>query len=440
MYIKLALRNAVRSMPDYLLYMFTMIMLLSIMFVSNYLALVGNVEGGFRTGSLPFLISMILTVLVGYTDSFMVKQRSKEFASYLLLGMEKKKLLGMFLLEVFLIGTLCFLVSAMIGSGICFLLCGGEVFFSVFGNSGIRSFVCFLGVELLTMYCICRQLKHLEIRDLMSEKKRSEQPEDTRNYRLCRGIVYISAISFMSMLCGIAILPEKLMSPLISLISVPLFLFIFSFYRYFFQRLIQKRQEKWEKLYKGDRLYLTAEMTSAAKSNAVLNGIFCSCFLFSAGAFLFGDYLLRTRSMPGSEEKQWWMGFLQISICIIFMLLFFFILSTRQMIDIKKQIKELEMIYFMGKDREQLQRLLKKQVIIKLSIPVILSLGLLIVCLPIVDYRMNLVLAPEMNHFFVESAGKFLMCFCALYLCYYHLVCYLQKRYLVRQIFQRNKG
>lgn len=35
--------------------------------------------------------------LVGYIDTFMLKQRAKEFASYLLLGMEKRRLTRLFL-------------------------------------------------------------------------------------------------------------------------------------------------------------------------------------------------------------------------------------------------------------------------------------------------------------------------------------------------------
>jgi len=36
------------------------------------------------------LITIIQIVLMGYIDTFMLKQRAKEFANYLLLGMRKK--------------------------------------------------------------------------------------------------------------------------------------------------------------------------------------------------------------------------------------------------------------------------------------------------------------------------------------------------------------
>lgn len=42
MYLKLALRNAKRSMADYLLYIFSMVVLSSIIYSSNFLANLGG--------------------------------------------------------------------------------------------------------------------------------------------------------------------------------------------------------------------------------------------------------------------------------------------------------------------------------------------------------------------------------------------------------------
>ena len=117
MYFKLSIRNAKRSIVNYLLYITTMTILLSIMEVSNCIAIVGK-QVGFQTISLPILITLLLVILVGYIDSFMLKQRAKEFANYLLLGMEKRKLSFMFLCEFLIIGIACFIVGVLIGFGI----------------------------------------------------------------------------------------------------------------------------------------------------------------------------------------------------------------------------------------------------------------------------------------------------------------------------------
>ena len=99
-----------------------MTILLSIMEVSNCIAIVGK-QVGFQTISLPILITLLLVILVGYIDSFMLKQRAKEFANYLLLGMEKSKLSFMFLCEFLIIGIACFIAGVLIGFGIYAALC-----------------------------------------------------------------------------------------------------------------------------------------------------------------------------------------------------------------------------------------------------------------------------------------------------------------------------
>lgn len=117
MYLKLSIRNAKRSFINYLLYVVTMTMLLAIIEVSNCITIIGE-SAGFQVISLPLLIAAIQIVLVGYIDIFMLKQRAKEFASYLLLGMGKKRLTRLFLCEVLLIGFCCYIAGTTIGFSI----------------------------------------------------------------------------------------------------------------------------------------------------------------------------------------------------------------------------------------------------------------------------------------------------------------------------------
>ena len=114
MYLKLSIRNARRSFINYLLYAAAMTVLLAIIEVSNCITIVGG-SAGFQVISLPLLIAVIQIVLVGYIDTFMLKQRAKELASYLLLGMERKRLIRLFLCEVLLIGFCCCLAGTTLG-------------------------------------------------------------------------------------------------------------------------------------------------------------------------------------------------------------------------------------------------------------------------------------------------------------------------------------
>ena len=117
MYLKLSIRNARRSFINYLLYVVTMTVLLAVIEVSNCITVIGE-SAGFQVVSLPLLIAAIQIVLVGYIDFFLLKQRAKEFASYLLLGMEKKRLTRLFLCEILLIGFCCYIAGTTIGFSI----------------------------------------------------------------------------------------------------------------------------------------------------------------------------------------------------------------------------------------------------------------------------------------------------------------------------------
>lgn len=159
MYLKLAVRNARRSVMDYLLYMVTMIVLLSIIYISNCIALWGNIQAKFQTASLPLLIVLIMVFLMSYINNFMIKQRAKEFATYLLLGMKKEKLAAMFACEIAVIGLICFAAGILLGIlsyDFCFCYLGGlgdEGFSAeIIGKSILYSFGYFCIIELLSMF------------------------------------------------------------------------------------------------------------------------------------------------------------------------------------------------------------------------------------------------------------------------------------------------
>lgn len=70
----------------------------------------------FQTASLPLLIVVILVLLVGVLNRFIVAQRAQELAVYLLMGMEKSRLISLFLLELFGIGIVCCSIGIFLGA------------------------------------------------------------------------------------------------------------------------------------------------------------------------------------------------------------------------------------------------------------------------------------------------------------------------------------
>ena len=122
------------------------------------------------------------------------------------------------------------------------------------------------------------------------------------------------------------------------------------------------------------------------------------------------------------------MGFLQISICVIFMIIYFSVLSLLQIIDLKRETRNMRLLFHMGKNQSDLKYLTCTQVLIKLFMPMTMSLIILWTAAPFVNYKLNFIL-PVHNHLF-KAMGGFMVCFFVLYLCYFGVVYLINMRYI----------
>lgn len=95
---KLSFRNAKRSVKDYLVYIITMTIISSLMFAFNGLLFSASVRDLLNEvtsiavfiGLATFFVVVIVIWLTKYIINFMLERRSKEFGTYLLIGMDKK--------------------------------------------------------------------------------------------------------------------------------------------------------------------------------------------------------------------------------------------------------------------------------------------------------------------------------------------------------------
>lgn len=438
MYLKLALRNARRSISDYLLYIFTMIILTSIMCLSNCIAVFGNVQIGFETASLPLLIAIIMVILILYINIFMIKQRAKEFATYSLLGMDKNRLSVMYISEISVIGAICFVFGVLIGISI-YKVCIFPVFhisenqitsaFALMIKSIWKTFVYFCFVEFVAALFMKRKICNLQISDLMKEKNRNQKIVGNR-HRLWITVFVCSILTFAVMLIAIAFISDILSSVSISLIALPMFLSVIAFYKCFFSFMASKRISKSDMLYKDTAIYSIAEMTTGIKTSSTMNSVFCSCLLCSACSFVFGVLLLNENMVIFSHSEQQWMGFIQISLCVIFIVIYFSILSLLQVVELKQQVKKIKILFYIGKSQSEIKSLIKTQTLAKLFLPTSMCFILMVIGMPFMNYKLNKVLAVTMNNEVLKACGLFIVCFVALYICYYQLVYLIIKKYI----------
>jgi len=150
-------------------------------------------------------------------------------------------------------------------------------------------------------------------------------------------------------------------------------------------------------------------MTSGSKNDANVNTIFCISFIFLAGSFVFGTFLLNPDICIFEQPEQQWMGFLQI-------------------IDLKREARNMRLLFHMGKNQSDLKHLICTQVLIKLLMPILMSFIILWTATPFVNYKINSIL-PVHNHLFKAVIG-FMACFFVLYLCHFGVVYMVNMRYI----------
>ncbi len=435
MYLKLSIRNARRSFINYLLYAAAMTVLLAIIEVSDCIAIIGE-SAGFQAISLPLLIAVIQIVLVGYIDTFMLKQRAKEFANYLLLGMEKKRLTRLFLCEVLLIGFFCYLAGTTIGFAVYGFWYFREPLHEMdhwgflYGKSMFYTFMFFGFIETVCSFRLRKRLSKLKIRELMYEKNRSQGIKNIGNYKKWGIIFLLCFLCLIGCICGIVFLPEVYLVYPVSAAAIPLILSVFAFYKWVFGCLYAKRRMKSVKMYQKDILYITSNITSGFKTSAIINTVFCVCFLFSACSFITGILMLQPEFQLFDTAMQRWMGASQICICIVFLVIYFSILSLQQIIEVRQNSKSNQILHYLGKSNKQIERLMNQQTAIKLTAPMIMALLILLFCIPLLNGKMNLILPASLNNILLKLAGEFGACIIIFYICYFGIVNAMSKRYI----------
>lgn len=128
MLFKISLKNIRKSLKDYTVYFFTLILGVAIFYVFNaidsqsvmldvrenmmdIIKLMNNMLSG-----VSVFVSCILGFLIIYASRFLIKRRNKEFGIYLTLGMSKRKISAILFFETLVIGIVSLVAGLVIGT------------------------------------------------------------------------------------------------------------------------------------------------------------------------------------------------------------------------------------------------------------------------------------------------------------------------------------
>lgn len=189
---KLALRNAKRSFRDYLIYLLTMVFTAALMFSFDSMIFSDDVKKlcaeagmmGAMLGLATFFIVLIMIWLVHYMMKFMSEKRSREFATYLLLGFHKKQIARLFLKEMLLLGLAAFFIGLLPGlflqqviTTLIYAIVQADYTIHIQWNAATFFMTAgiFFGSYVLAMFRSNRRFKKMNIREMMYLDRQNEE-------------------------------------------------------------------------------------------------------------------------------------------------------------------------------------------------------------------------------------------------------------------------
>ena len=253
MLFKLSLSNAKRSIKDYLIYIVTITISFSLMFSFNLISNskdildLADMMKNFRIAVIfvSLIVSFVLGFLINYMVKFIFKRRSREFGLYLLLGISKKDITKMFIIENLILGFISLIISFFVGILLSTII--SSIILNIFNapymvklpTNYLEPFLLSLGyfilIYLVVLLLIKRRIKRLKIHDLLyldsfNEKNNLTKKKSITTFIISLIFIILGLIIFNNEFKGIGIEPNTLLVLLsIIMLIVGIYLFISSF-------------------------------------------------------------------------------------------------------------------------------------------------------------------------------------------------------------------
>lgn len=218
MLFKLSIKNITKSIKDYAIYFFTLVLGVAIFYVFNAIdsqTVMLNVSSSTSEiirlmttilGGVSVFVSFILGFLIIYASRFLIKRRSKEFGIYLTLGMSKRKISLILFFETLIIGVISLGVGLALGivlSQLMSILVANmfeadltKFQFTFSSSAALKTLLYFSIMYLIVMIFNTIIVNKCKLIDLLHGNKKSEKVK-LKNPIICT-IVFIIAVIALS--------------------------------------------------------------------------------------------------------------------------------------------------------------------------------------------------------------------------------------------------
>ncbi len=309
---KLAVRNVRRSARDYLVYVITMTFVTALMFAFNSIIFSPDIRErvdmvgimAALVGLATFFIVIIVAWLINYMVRFMLEKRSREFGTYLLLGLKKKEISRLYLRENLLMGAGAFVLGLFLGVLLqqilmavlyAMLQTDYELHLEFNGWCIFTTVCCYGGCYLLALFRCKGRFKRMNICDLMNAGSKNEEIHESHE-RAKRWLLPLSVVFLM--LFGLWLFVGGRIDgwnggTIIGFI-VGLVLTIYLFYIGLASSIVCYIRGEGKGIYRGQNLFLLRQLSSKIKTMrftmGTITALFMLAFLGSTVAMMFADY------------------------------------------------------------------------------------------------------------------------------------------------------
>lgn len=200
MLCKLAWGNVRRAGRDYLVYLLTLTLGVTVFYAFNTISMQVDIAGideeglaqvmGSILGDLTYFLAGVMAFLMVYANNFIMKRRKKEFGLYQVLGMGRGRVATIMALETVIVLVGAFVAGIVLGVGLSQLMtfftaslfktqiANFHFFFSVHAFS--LTLACMLVMFVLTLLLNLRAVRRTKLIELMGAERRNESIK-TRN-------------------------------------------------------------------------------------------------------------------------------------------------------------------------------------------------------------------------------------------------------------------
>lgn len=213
MLCKLAWGNVRRAGRDYLVYLLTLTLGVTVFYAFNTVSMQVDIAGideeglaqvmGSILGDLTYFLAGVMAFLMVYANNFIMKRRKKEFGLYQVLGMGRGRVATIMALETVIVSVVAFAAGIVLGVGLSQLMtfftaslfktqiANFHFFFSMHAFN--LTLACMLVMFVLTLLLNLRAVRRTKLIELMGAERRNESIK-TRNPWIAIAIFAVGAV------------------------------------------------------------------------------------------------------------------------------------------------------------------------------------------------------------------------------------------------------